>query len=239
LAILGYHKIGEPPDGWWTWNYVPEAIFADQLSVLLERGWTVIDHRAFLLGLDTPQSLPHRSALITFDDGYRSFAHTALPVLRRFGFPAVIFVPTCYVGGTNSFDRDIEPEEEICDWNELMELENWRVSVQSHGVTHQGFSELDPQQLREELVRSKVELELGLAKSIETFSFPYGDDGREPDALRNLLMESGYRAACLYGGGVNSLPGANRYRLTRLAMGPDIDLAELLDTGRVPPNPDS
>lgn len=47
-----------------------------------------------VVGLDAVLSgnLPRRSLLLTFDDGYRSFVETALPVLRRLGLPSVLFV---------------------------------------------------------------------------------------------------------------------------------------------------
>jgi peptidoglycan/xylan/chitin deacetylase (PgdA/CDA1 family) len=230
MAILGYHKVGEPPGEWWTWNYVPEATFADHLRSLNDSGWAVIDHTTFLLGLAAPETLPARAALITFDDGYRSFGETALPILRRFGLPAVLFVPTDYIGQTNRFDHDIEPEEAICGWADLKELERSGIAVQSHGVAHRRFSELQPRQRRHELVHSKQILETGLAKPVETFSFPYGDEGSDPCGIRLLLQDAGYQAAVLYGGGVNALPICDRYRLTRLAMGPDTDLLEVLGT---------
>jgi len=36
--------------------------------------------------------LPRRALLITFDDGYRSVAEVALPILRRLGLPSVFFI---------------------------------------------------------------------------------------------------------------------------------------------------
>lgn len=49
---------------------------------------------------------------------------------------------------------------------------------------------------------------------------------------RKSLQGTGYRAAFLYKGGPVSLPAADPYRLTRLAMGPDTDLrAELEGVG--------
>src|SRR5262245_35207660 len=95
LAILGYHKVGAPsPGAWETWFYVPEHTFLGQLSYLRDNGWQVIDLATMLRGLTAPTELPHRAALITFDDGYRSVLEVALPCLRRFGYPAVHFVPT-------------------------------------------------------------------------------------------------------------------------------------------------
>lgn len=229
LAILGFHKIGSPPpNGWETWFYIPEATFVRQLTYLQENNWHFIDIGTLVRGLTTPDSLPKRSALLTFDDGYRSMLTSAVPLLRKFGASAVLFVPTDFIGGYNSFDTDCEPEEAICDWDELRELERNGVSVQSHGAAHRRFSELSPAQQSEELLRSKATLEAGLGKSVEVFSYPYGDDGVNPLLVKKALQQAGYQAACLYGGGPNTVPIANPYRLERLAMGPDTDLQAAL-----------
>lgn len=167
LAILSFHKIGQPPPGGWeTWFYIPEATFVGCLSYLQENNWQVLDLAAFLRGLTTPDSLPKRSALLTFDDGYRSMLTSALPLLLKFGYPAVLFVPTDFVGGRNSFDADCEPEEAICDWDDLRQLERWGVSVQPHGASHRRFSKLNLAQQEEELHRSKATLEAGLGKRV-------------------------------------------------------------------------
>jgi peptidoglycan/xylan/chitin deacetylase (PgdA/CDA1 family) len=34
--------------------------------------------------------------MITFDDGYNCFLKTALPILRRYGLPSTLFIPTAY-----------------------------------------------------------------------------------------------------------------------------------------------
>ncbi|HLH63582.1 MAG TPA: polysaccharide deacetylase family protein [Ktedonobacteraceae bacterium] len=232
LAILSYHKIGKPavPD-WDTWFHIPEAIFANQLSYLRENSWQVIGLEDFLRSLTAPDSLPERSVLLTFDDGYRSMRRVALPLLVELGYPAVVFVPTDFIGGHNWFDIDNEPEDIMCDWDDLRELERCGVSVQSHGVSHRTFSELDLAQQKEELLRSKAVLEEGLGKSITVFAYPYGDAGVDADMQQNLLRECGYIAACLYGGGPVRLPISDPYRLSRVAMGPDTDLEVELERG--------
>jgi peptidoglycan/xylan/chitin deacetylase (PgdA/CDA1 family) len=230
LAILGYHKIGEPPlGGWQTWFYVPEQLFAGHLSSLRNQGWEVIDVLALLRGITAPESLPERAALLTFDDGCRSMRTVALPWLLRFGYPAVLFIPTDYIGGFNGFDAGYEPEEPICDWDDLRELERSGVSIQSHGASHRSFSKLGLPEQEEELARSKIALEAGLEKPVEVFAYPYGDGGTEPRSTGRALERAGYQAACLYKGGLNPLPIAEPYHLTRLAMGPDTDLQIALE----------
>jgi len=226
LAILGFHKIGEPPaDGWPTWYYIPEAAFADQLRYLSAAGWQVIDVGTLLRGMADPRELPERSVLLTFDDGYRSTREVALPWLLKFGYPAVMFVPTNYIGGRNTFDADREPEEAMCDWDDLHALQRAGISVQSHGASHTGFSELDAQAQELEVCRSKAVLEAALGTAVELFSYPYGDPGTDPDVSARILQRAGYRGACLYGGGVHGLPITDAYRLERIAMGPETILA--------------
>jgi peptidoglycan/xylan/chitin deacetylase (PgdA/CDA1 family) len=225
LAILAFHKIGEPSTGEHpTWNYIPEETFIGYLRYLSENGWQVIDLATFLQGVLKPHTLPDRSALLTFDDGYRSILTVALPLLCRFRYPAALFVATDFIGDRNIFDEGIEPDEAICSWDELRELERHGISIQSHGATHRPFSKLELHEQREELVGSKALLETQLKKPVEVFAFPYGDEGTNSKSLRRMLGRAGYRAACLYGGGLINLPIFDPYRLFRLAMGPDTDL---------------
>jgi len=105
VAVLGFHKVGRhPAGGWESWFYVSEAQFGGFLADITETGWQPIDLQRFLRGLDDPASLPRRSALLTFDDGYRSMRHVMLPTLQKFGMPAVLFVPTDFVGARNTFE---------------------------------------------------------------------------------------------------------------------------------------
>jgi peptidoglycan/xylan/chitin deacetylase (PgdA/CDA1 family) len=165
---------------------------------------------------------------LTFDDGYQSMREVALPVLREFAYPGVLFVPTEYIGGHNSFDADEEPLEPMCDWDDLRYLERYGVSIQSHSVAHRAFSQLNIQQQQRELDESKGILESGLQKEVQIFSFPYGDDGGRRTIVAGLLRRARYRAACLYDGELNDLPIGNPFQLHRLTLGPDSDLDALL-----------
>ncbi len=230
LAILGFHKVGrEPWDAWGTWFYTPEDVFAAQLAYLRQAEWQVIDAATFLRGVREPETLPRRAALITFDDGYKSVREVALPVLVEFGYPAVVFMPSDFVGGTNDFDAGTAPEEPLCGWDDLEELERCGVSVQSHGASHRALSKLDPAEQKSELLRSKATLEDRLGKPVEAIAYPYGDAGTNGTTLEGLLARLGYRAGLLYGGRPVTVPVPRPYRLPRVAIGWDSDLALELD----------
>jgi peptidoglycan/xylan/chitin deacetylase (PgdA/CDA1 family) len=230
IAVLSYHKVGPPaPGSWETWFYIPEAIFAGQLATLRDGGWQPVDLTTFVEGLKKPEGLPERTALITFDDGQRSVRDIALPVLEQFGCPAVLFMPTDFVGRTNTFDS--EPNEPLCDWDDLRELLRRGVGVQSHGESHRAFSELAPPERTLELERSKAALEAELEQAVHLFAYPYGDAAGLPPELREALIRTGYQAAFGYGGGPFLAPAADPYRLERVAMGPETDLEAVLESG--------
>ena len=234
LAILGYHKIGAPSAGGWeTWYYVPTATFEKQMRQLQDAGWCAIDASKLLAAIDTPEILPDRSVLITFDDGYRSVLREAAPVLLRMRLPAVIFVPTRFIGSASTFDENSpEPLEPICSWSELGELERAGISVQSHGVSHRAFSELSPDQIEWELTESKAALQRGLNKKVQLFSYPYNDPGVRRsdlgfgiwDFAGSALFRAGYKAAFHFLGGVASWPLQDLFHITRVPVWPDSNL---------------
>src|SRR5215210_3631751 len=144
IAVLGYHKIRKPPGGWYTSSYVSAETFEAQLQFLKDKGWRVIDTATFIHSITEPNILAERSVLITFDDGYYSNITVALPILQKFNYPTIIFVPVHFIGGYNAFDADImyEPKEQICSWEQLISLDQQGISVQSHGLSHRHFSRI-------------------------------------------------------------------------------------------------
>ena len=230
LAILGYHKIGPAPGEWNTWNYVSANDFEGQLEFLSQNGWSVINVDTFLKGFDDPELLSEKSVLITFDDAYRSIITVALPLLKKFSYPAIVFVPTAFVGNYNSFDADIfyEPKEDICSWEELRELDRNNISIQSHGISHCHFSQISAETQFEEILVSKNLIQEKVGKEVFIFSFPYGDNGDDVPGMEKILKAAGYKAAVLYGGGTIEPLSVNRFILPRIAMGSDTKLESLV-----------
>ena len=230
VATLSYHKVGNPPlDGWLTWNYISAAEFSSQLEWFHKRGWQFLSAAALLDAMNGNGVLPAKSVLITFDDAYESLLENALPILKHFSAPAVVFAPTQFIGETNLFDNGVEPLERLADWKTLGALEDSGVSVESHGSSHRGFSSLSSLEIQQELEFSKEAIRKNLGKDSRMFAFPYGDFGVDKVAMDSAIRRAGYDVAFLYGGGTFELAQTpSPLFLPRLAMGPGVNLDELI-----------
>lgn len=96
LLILCYHGIamGEEhashPE-----MFLPADTFEARLSRLKAFGANVLDLGEAVRRLKEG-TLPPRSVSITFDDGWADFYVKAYPALRKFGFPATVYLTTYY-----------------------------------------------------------------------------------------------------------------------------------------------
>lgn len=230
IAVLAYHKIGDAPGGWQTWSYVQADIFKNQLEILRISEWKIISYQDFSEGLANPALLPEKCILISFDDGYRNNLTVALPILKEYNYSGVMFIPTTFVGGYNAFDADIfyEPIESMCTWEELIELENSGISIQSHGVNHVHLSDLSETELEKELVLSKKTLEKELGKNIDSISYPYGDSGKDFSKTEKHLLNAGFKWGFLYGGGPFKTEKYHPFQISRIAIGADTDIKKEL-----------
>jgi peptidoglycan/xylan/chitin deacetylase (PgdA/CDA1 family) len=100
LRILAYHRVAElqetPAVDSRSLSATPKG-FLRQMQHLANN-YHVISMHQLLDAVENGASFPKRAVLITFDDAYADFVETAWPILKRFGLPATLFVPTAYPG---------------------------------------------------------------------------------------------------------------------------------------------
>jgi peptidoglycan/xylan/chitin deacetylase (PgdA/CDA1 family) len=132
---------------------------------------------------------------LTFDDGYKDFLHTALPVLERLGFSATVFAIGGLLGGKNDWWHHLgpQPKMELLGADELREVTERGIEVGSHTMSHPRLSSLDTERLEEEVSGSRQVLSEVLGEAVEGFCYPYGTlDGVAVDAVRRAR----YTYAC-------------------------------------------
>ena len=98
--ILMYHRIGV--SGLDPWGLaVSPAHFAEHLAVLRQHGRTAPLARVVETLRDG--TLPSRTLVVTFDDGYADNLYNARPLLERYDVPATVFVATGHIGSDREF----------------------------------------------------------------------------------------------------------------------------------------
>ena len=129
LTVVNYHRIDDPYRKDFD-SFKPNVSATpqdfDRQMEYLAKWFHVVSLKDIVAWLDGQKELPPYAALITFDDGYRSFQQYALSVLRELGFTATLFVYTDYVAaGGNAFT-----------WDELKKLQQEGFDIQAHSKSH-------------------------------------------------------------------------------------------------------
>lgn len=221
LRVLMYHKVN---DLWPNPTTVPTAVFDQQMRLLGELGYSPVSLEAVRDYYLEGASLPPGAVLITFDDGYRDNLENALPILQRYGYPAVVFVPVGYLDDGRPLPHEdalrlLGVRNETVDWEQLAELEQGGIRVESHGIAHRPLSELDPDEAVREITLSKLKLEERLGREVEAFAFVKGSLADYRPEHASLVQQAGYKLAFTSVSGANG-PRADRFRLRRYNVEP-------------------
>ena len=98
--ILLYHRVTELRSDPWSLAVTPSH-FTEHLEVLRQHTRPMRLQQLAQALLD--RDLPHRSVVITFDDGYADNLYTAKPLLERYDIPATVFLVTGAIGSQREF----------------------------------------------------------------------------------------------------------------------------------------
>jgi O-antigen biosynthesis protein len=205
-VILGYHGIGQTNPGEDLFRLVVSSDqFTRQLELVVAAGFRFVTVTELADRLHEDQQ-PSGLAAISFDDGMRDNYVTALPILRRFGIPATVYVVAGLVGSRTPWISS-GPHGEMLREHEIRALaqEGWEVGA--HTMTHADLSRLGYAACREEIESSRAMLEQMVGDEITSFAYPFGRYG---EAALAAVRDLGFKAAVTTGSGLWS-----RLELTR------------------------
>ncbi len=186
VPILLYHSISDAPSAVMRRFTVSPATFRQHLELVAESGVTVLPVSDFVARRESA-TLPTRTAVITFDDGFADFAEHALPALQD--FPATLYVTTGFLDGSGP----ARPPEATLSWSQLGEIVASGIEIGAHSRSHSYLDTLSADAAREEIEGSKALLEDKLGRSVPSFAYP---NGYSSPAVRRLVRAAGFRSAC-------------------------------------------
>ena len=161
VPVLYYHSVKESADNEVT--ITPEMLRAE-LKYIHDEGYvtlTISQLKAYILN---NSSIPEKSILITFDDGYMDNYYNAFPILKDFNMVATVFCITSELDGSYYLSKDA-----------IKEMSAYGIDIESHTVNHPHLNKMDYNKQLEQLTKSKKALEEITGKEINSIAYPFGD----------------------------------------------------------------
>lgn len=208
--MLMYHSVSrgrQVPA--WPWAVSLDRLKA-QLDLLVDEGWATPTMAELLAA---PGHWPARTVVITFDDGYADNLAAADELTKR-GLRATWFIVSGAMGQPPTWPATGRPDGRLLDVRELRQMAAAGMEVGSHTVSHRRLTEVDEARRREELIRSKADLEDALGAPVQSFAYPYG---AWDEACIAAVRAAGYVGACTTRSGW-ALRDRNPYTLRRLTV---------------------
>lgn len=188
VPIISYHKFSETrvKDK----MTVTVAAFEEQMRLLKDRGYNVITLDQLADFLEFRAQIPKKSVVITIDDGWRSFYDLGYPILKKYGYPATLFIYTELITGSRK----------TLSWDQVREVAANGIDIQNHTKTHRDLSKpAERESFREYFDAVQAELTVA-AKTIKDktgrepkyLAYPFGSTNH---LMIALLRKHGYRGA--------------------------------------------
>lgn len=237
VPVLMYHHVSPTPG---MINASPEH-FEDQLRWLRQHGYRSLSSAEFARHL-AGEPAPRKSVLITFDDGYLDNWVYAAPLLRRYGFTAMLFIVTDWLGDGPVRPRlgDAEPlpetpshhdceariaqgraDEVMLRWSEVLQLRDEGIfEFHSHTHTHTRWdlsadAANKNAHMQDELRASRQTLRDRLGVVSEHFCWPQGYF--DADYVQ-LAKDAGFRYLYTTQAFGQNLPGTDPGGIYRFAV---------------------
>lgn len=213
FRILAYHSVRDIPQGIkFSFNVTPRA-FAQQMEFLARNKNNIITFGELVDYKNKGQTLPPKSVIITFDDGYADNYVNAFPILKRHAFKATVFLVTDSINSGRIFhwlkvDERLRSnqQQEKSSWLPLdrqciIDMQAQGMSFGAHTRTHCALDLIEEDKAIDEIANSRKCLEDMLLKPVTCFSYPFN---RMNEKIKGLVKESGYKIA-VAGTGSNTL----------------------------------
>ena len=198
---------------------VTQESFASQMEYLYKNGYHTVTSGELRSFLYDKKPFPPKSVMITFDDGYMSNYMFAYPILRQYGFHAVIFAIT---GSVQTMDQDYHRDKlDMLSWMQVAASSDV-FEYGSHTDALHNIREIETGFVSASLTEAQADLQFSLKRvsGNKIFSYPSGQYNAQ---LVDMIRNNGVKLAFTVNEGyVNA--GSNPLLLNRVTVYTDFDL---------------
>jgi peptidoglycan/xylan/chitin deacetylase (PgdA/CDA1 family) len=187
IPVLMYHRVVDKAPPASKYNiYVTRQALEEQLRSLRDRGFETVTFGDFLT-----RRVPGKPVILTFDDGYEDNYLHLLPLLKKYGMKAVVYILGNRRHKNNFWDiPQGEPEAALLKDRQIKEMDaSGLVEFGAHSLNHAKLTELKPAGIRREVEGARKAIGKFLGKPVLSFAYPYGDLN---DDIKKITREAGY-----------------------------------------------
>lgn len=203
VVCFVYHRFG---DTRYPATNISVKDFEAHLAHLVENNFQVLSFSGAIAYLRSAEPA-RKTAVITIDDGYKSFFNNSLPLLKKYALPATLFINTKTVGGGDYMN-----------WEELAEVAKSNIEIGNHTHSHHYFLKESVSSryntFRQEVELSQTTISERLHIVPQVFSYPYGEFDTQ---MKNIVRNAGFVAAVGQNSGV-IYPGTDLFMCPRFPM---------------------
>ncbi|MBF0236263.1 MAG: polysaccharide deacetylase family protein [SAR324 cluster bacterium] len=164
IRILMYHRVNPATQLTDPHINVTPQQFDSQMEWLNKHNWKVISLDNALQQLSNSHIEQKHQVVLTFDDGYRDNFDHAFPNLKKYGFPATIYLVS---------DR-IDNDPEFLTLHQIRIMQEHGVTFGAHTLTHPVLTSIDDSLAWNEIEGSRNDLEAKLGVPVKHFAYPKG-----------------------------------------------------------------
>jgi len=182
--ILTYHSISDNSQDAWATS---PSIFESEMRWLAEQGYKGISLRQFY-----ENAGQGKVVVLTFDDGYKDFFDTVVPILNALNFSATVFILAGLIGSLACWRKKELQSSVLLNWNDIHGAIDAGYEIGSHGLYHPNYFHLSPGGLKQEIAGSKRIIEENIKAPITSFAYPYNLHNEQ---IVRIVKEAGYKYA--------------------------------------------
>ena len=177
-----YHLVSDPPPrAPFPELYVRRSDFRGQVHWLASHRYTAVTLKTVWNAWHGHGRLPAHPVVFTFDDGYRSIATRARPILQAQRWPGVLNLKVGNISDRWGFGA-----------GRIRGLIRAGWEIDSHTLTHPDLTTLDAAALRREVAGSRAVIHRRFHVPVDFFCYP---SGRYDDRVVAAVEDAGYLGA--------------------------------------------
>lgn len=196
VPVIMYHRIiKEDSEVGVHGMYLKQNIFEQHLKYLYNNHYqTITFEELHKMNYRNRFDKDKKLIILTFDDAYEDNYTNAFPMLKKYGFKAVIFPVSHLTYNLWDTNNPKNPEKRfaLMNWEQIREMRKYGIEFGGHTMTHPKLSKISLALAKQEIEESKKHIEGHLREKIITFAYPYGDLNED---VKRIVKENGYQFA--------------------------------------------